>query len=459
VSQTSKSLNVSESLSLVRIAWPLAIAYLGEIAMFVIDVLIVGRIGPLELAGVGISSTMGFEISVLAVATLSIVGVLISQANGREDDYDIAHRLRQGLLVSIVFSIPVIAILLNLEPFLVWTGQAPEVVAFSNSYLGYAAWSYLPGLGFLVLKEFSAALSRTRPVMVVTIIAIALKCLMSWMLVFGVGPFPVMGVGGAGLATTLVVTVMFIGLFVYTMHAAAFRHLRLFSQSWAIDWALWKRILRLGLPVGFIGAFEAGLFAFVAIMIGRIDPHALAANQIVFNFVGLSFMITMAVGDAAAIRVSYHLSKEDPVSARRSGVLALIMGTFNMTIAAILYIGFGAYIPGFIIDVTLAKNQATYAYAVSFFFIAAFFQLGDGLQAVATRALRGMEDTVIPMIIAIISYWVIGALGGYILAINMDFGAQGIWLGMAVGLSAAAVMMVTRYLILSKRVIQMSTSS
>ncbi|MDA9008622.1 MATE family efflux transporter [Alphaproteobacteria bacterium] len=442
-----------ESLALLKIAWPLAIAYLGEMAMFVIDVIIISRLGPTELAGVGLSSTLAFEGSVLAVATLSIVGVLVSQANGRGDNVAIAHRLRQGLLVALLMSIPVILFLTNLEPVLVLFGQDPEVIKISNRYLFYASWSFIPGLCFLVMKDFLAALSKTIPVMVITIVAIALKAALSYVLVFGVGPFPDLDVAGAGLATTIVSSFMFVIICLYCYFQKEFRALALYTGSWSIDWGLWKRIFRLGLPIGFIAVFEAGLFAFVALSMGAIDPNALAANQIVFNFVGMAFMVTMALGDSAAIRVAFHLAREDPLSARRAGVLSLIMATINMGLAAAIYMTWGSAIPALLLDTSSPDSQPVIAYAAAFFFIAAFFQLGDGLQAVASRALRGMEDTTVPLCIAAFGYWAVGALSGYVLAFHLDYGAEGIWVGLAFGLTVTAVLMVSRFLILSKRLV------
>ena len=448
--QHSRS-NVTETLALLKIAWPLAIAYLGEMAMFIVDVIIISRLGATELAGVGLSSTLAFEGSVLAVATLSIVGVLISQANGREDKVAIAHRLRQGLIVALVISIPVILLLLNLEPILILFGQDPEVIEISNRYLFFAAWSYIPGLCFLVMKDFLAALSRTMPVMVITTAAIALKAALSYGLVFGVGPLPNMDVAGAGLATTISTSFMFVVICLYCFFHKELSTLALFAGNWALDWSLWGRIFRLGLPIGFIALFEAGLFAFVALSMGAIDPNALAANQIVFNFVGVSFMITMALGDAAAIRVAYHLARGEPVTARRSGVLSLWMATINMSLAALIYITMGREIPALLLDTSSTDSQPVIAYAAAFFFIAAFFQLGDGLQAVASRALRGMEDTFVPLCLAATGYWAVGAASGYFLAFHFGYGAEGIWVGLAFGLSVTAVLMVSRFLILSKR--------
>ncbi len=454
LSSQNKQVNLLESLALLKIAWPLAIAYLGEMAMFIVDVIIISRLGPIELAGVGLSSTLAFEGSVLAVATLSIVGVLISQANGRDDNAAIAHRLRQGLIVALLLSAPVILFLLNLEPLLVLLGQDPEVIQISNRYLSFAAWSFVPGLCFLVMKDFLAALSRTLPVMIVTVCAILLKTILSYCLVFGVGPFPNLDVAGAGLATTIVSSFMFVVICVYCFFHKEFKRLAIFSRSWIIDWELWKRILRLGLPIGFIAMFEAGLFAFVALSMGALDPNALAANQIVFNFVGVSFMITMALGDAAAIRVAFHLARDEPISARRSGVLSLWMATINMSLAAVLYMTMGSQFPRYLLDTSSPETAPVIEYAAAFFFIAAFFQLGDGLQAVASRALRGMEDTFIPLCLAASGYWAVGALSGYLMAFHWDYGAEGIWVGLAFGLTVTAVMMVSRFLILSKRLTQ-----
>ena len=453
LSRQNNQVNIFESLALLKIAWPLAIAYLGEMAMFVVDVIIISRLGPIELAGVGLSSTLAFEGSVLAVATLSIVGVLVSQANGRGDNVAIAHRLRQGLLVALFMSVPVILFLTNLEPVLVLFGQDPEVIEISNRYLFYASWSFIPGLCFLVMKDFLAALSRTLPVMVITVAAIGLKAALSYALVFGVGPFPDLDVAGAGLATTIVSSCMFVVICIYCFFQKELRALALFTGSWLFDWELWKRILRLGLPIGFIAVFEAGLFAFVALSMGAIDPNALAANQIVFNFVGMSFMIAMALGDSAAIRVAFHLAREDPLSARRAGVLSLVMAAINMGLAAVVYMTLGAEIPALLLDANSPESQPVIAFAAAFFFIAAFFQLGDGLQAVASRALRGMEDTFVPLCLAAFGYWFVGALTGYVLAFHLGYGAEGIWVGLAFGLTVTAVLMVSRFLILSKRLV------
>jgi MATE family multidrug resistance protein len=217
------------------IAAPLAAAYLAEIAMMITDMVIVGRLGSVQLAAVGLAGDLMIEIMLFGMAIVSIVGVLVAQTIGAGDAQSGAHHLRQGLWLATALSIPSTLLCWNLMPLLALTDQDPAVLAFGESYLQAAVWCILPSLWFVVLREFVAALSRPQSVMVITVAAVALNAVLSYGLVHGAFGLPALGVAGAGWATSIVCWVMFAALAWHMTRAARFRPYRVFHALSRLD--------------------------------------------------------------------------------------------------------------------------------------------------------------------------------------------------------------------------------
>lgn len=430
--------------AIVRISAPLAAAYLAEIAMGITDMLFVGRLGGLELAGVGLASGVLFEVLIVAVGLVSIVAVLAAEARGAGSSEGVRQAVRQGFLVALVLGIIGTVIALQLAWVLALTGQDPRVVVLADGYLQAAAWSITPYLLFIVLRSFVSALSRAGSVMTVTVAAIGVNAVFTYGLVFGKLGMPALGVAGAGWAKTITVWLMLGALVIHTATSRNFRSFRLYAPGLRIDGSVIKEIFRLGTPVAGISLLESGMFVAVSIFMGVLGASWLAANQIMFNVIATAFVIALAIGEATGVRVAHGIGAGAPRDVRRSACTGIALGTFVMLISASLLWFFPAQIVSIFLDPGEAKNADVVAYAVVLAGIAAVFQLFDGLQAVASRALRGMKDTLVPMWIASIGYWLLGLLGGWLLCFPLGYGARGLWWGLALGLFVTSVALVWR---------------
>ncbi len=439
-----KEKSLSELRAILRISGPLAAAYLAEIAMGITDMLFVGRLGSVELAAVGLASSVLFELLIVAVSVVSIVAVLAAEARGAGSSEGVRRAVRQGFLVALVLGVPGTIVGWNLAPLLAMTGQDPRVIVFADGYLHAAVWTIIPYLLFVVLRSFVAALSRAGSVMVVTVTAIGVNALLTYGLVFGKLGMPALGVAGAGWATSITVWLMLAALVLHTGTSRYFRPFRLYAAGLAFDASVFREMLRLGAPVAGITLVEGGLFAAVSIVMGILGASWLAANQIMINVLGVGFVVALAIGEACGVRVSHGAGAGKPHDVRRSAVVGVGLGTAVMLLFAGLLWLFPRQIVSVFLDLGDAANTEVVTYAVILAGIAAVFQVFDGLQAIATRALRGMKDTLVPMWIASIGYWVLGAAGGWALCFPLGYGAPGLWWGLALGLIVTAVALVWR---------------
>ncbi len=431
------------------IALPLAAAFLAQIGMALTDNAIVGRLGSVQLAAIGLTGNLLWEILIVAISIVSIVGVLVAQSFGAKQINKIAHHVHQGIWVAIALSIPGTLLCYNATHLLALTDQDPQVLLLGNQYLQAAAWSFLPALLFTVLRSYTASLSLALAVGVITVGALGLNALLTYGLVFGKLGFPALGIVGAGWATTSVNWAMLLAMIIYTACSKGLKHYRLYHGLFDLDLAECWQIIRLGSPIGGLALVESGLFMAVAIMMGTIGVHALAANQVVINAIATTFMISLAIGEAAGIRVAHGIGAGNRAESRQSGVVGLGLGVFLGSLAGLAFI-FGSHLlTGIFLDLDEPANLQVITLCSSLFVIAAAFQLFDGLQAIAVRALRGMKDVFVPMWIGTLGYWVVGIGGGYTLAFVLGYGPQGLWWGLAIGLMLTGILLPARFLILS----------
>ena len=432
------------------IALPLAAAYLSEMGMVLTDDVIVGRLGALELAAVGLTGNVVWEVIVIAQAVIAMVGVLVAQAFGAEEHDRIGHLVRQGFWIAIALSIPTTIFCFYAADILSLSDQDPEVLAVGNEYLRTVAWCVLPLMLFTVLRCYVSSLSQATIVMVLSVGAIGLNVILCYGMVHGEFGFPKMGVAGAGWSTTIVCWTMLVGLVGYTACKSGLRRYQVYQNVFDLDLKECWQILRLGTPMGGIAMMEGGLFMAASIMMGTFGFEALAATQIVFGAVGTMFMISLAIGEAAGIRVAYGIGAGSRAGARQSGLLGLWMGAGFCVMAGLFFI-FGSHmLVGFFLDLSDPANADILTLCGTLFIIASAFLLFDGLQAIASRVLRAMKDVFMPMWIAALGYWVLGIGSGYIFGFEMGYGPQGIWWGLAFGLCVTGTLLTVRYVILSK---------
>lgn len=427
------------------IATPLSAAYLAEFAMFLTTKMVVGKLGYHSLAAVGIAGDLSFEIMIILMALLSVVGVLAAQALGADKSEELGQSIRQGLIVATGLGIPAMILIWNLDLALILTEQDPRVVKLSRGYLQGLCGIVLPVLWFAVFRNFVAVMSQTLSILVITSIAVILNYVFTlWFVHGGYGLEP-MGLFGAGLATTLASWFMFFAIAVHVYRKQQFRGYGIFRGRWRLSWPLCREILWLGTPVGGLAFLEAGLFVATSILSGVIGAKTLAAYEITMAWVGIPFVIAYGLAEATMIRVAHAIGRDNLAHARRAGFLGMglviliisSMVAVPVTLAdQIILIFISPEDPGFT-EVAAMANQ--------FLVIAAVFMVFDGLQAAAARALRGMKDNLVPLWIAGFGYWILGIGGGSLLAFHFELGGVGLWWGLATGLAVAACLLTWRF--------------
>ena len=441
----------AETALLLRIALPLIAAYLAEFAMFVTTKIVVGRRGYHELAAVGLAGESSFGILVILMGLLSIVGVLVAQAEGAGRKLDAGHAVRQGFIVATALGVPATALIWNLAPLLALSGQDPRVIELAAPYLHGLAGFVLPALWFAVLRSFVAALARAGAVMVITVTAVALNYVLTLGLVHGAFGLPELGLAGAGWATTLVSWVMLAALALYAYRTASLRGYGLFLGRLRFDLSACAEIARLGVPVAGLTVLEAGLFITVAILSGVLGVEYLAAYEVLMGWIGIPFVIALGLAEATMVRVAYGAGRGSLAAARHAGLLGMVMGAAILGLLVVVPLGLPEFIARVFLDPEDPGFARVAALSAQLLVIAAVFQVFDGLQAIASRALRGIRDTVAPLWLAGFGYWVLGIGGGCLLAFPAGLGAVGLWWGLGCGLIVTGSLLAWRFFKLTAR--------
>ena len=311
-------------------------------------------------------------------------------------------------------------------------------------------WGFLPFLWFGALRSFVEGISRPFPVTVITLLGVGLNVLANYVFMYGKWGFPELGIVGTGWASTTVYWFLFLALFSFTRVMAPFKKYRFHFPIRRFDKKYFRELVRIGWPIGISHGVEAGLFSVTALLVGRLGTASLAAHQIALQCAAYTFMVPLGIGIAASVRVGQEIGRDDFVAARRAGFVAVGLATFFMVIAAILFIVIPESIIGLYIDTTAPQNMEVVSIAVLLLGVAALFQVFDGVQVAAAGALRGFKDTRIPMIISVISYWVVGLSTGLFLGFQLGKGAVGLWWGLVAGLWMAAILLMLRFHRISK---------
>lgn len=427
------------------IAIPLSAAYLAEFAMFLTTKMVVGKLGYHSLAAVGIAGDLTFEVLVVLMALLSIIGVLAAQALGAGKKMELGDSVRQGFFVATGLGVPAMIIVCNLDLVLMATGQDPRVIELARGYLLGISGAVLPVLWFSIFRNFVAVLSQTVSVLVISVLAVALNYILTLWLVYGGLGLDPLGLFGAGLATTIVSWFMFLTLLLHVYRKPMFRGYGVFKEKWQLHWPLCREILWLGWPVAGLAFLEAGLFVATSVLCGVIGAKTLAAYEITSGWVGIPFVIAFGLAEATMIRVAHATGRGSMSDARRAGFLGMtlvIVITSSMVVIPIVF-------AEDIIRVFISPNDPGFTevaeLATHFLFIGALFMVFDGLQAAAARALRGMKDNLVPLWIAGFGYWILGIGGGSVLAFHYQLGGAGLWWGLAAGLAVAACLLSLRF--------------
>lgn len=425
---------------------PLIGAQLAQIGISVTDTVMIGWLGAFELAA-GVLGTQAFFLTFIfgggfAFAVLPIA----AQAHGREDVRGVRRSVRMGLWVILAYSALIMVPLWYTEHALLLLGQDPDTAALAGRYIQVAQWSMFPALIFMVLRSYLGALERAQIILWATLGGMLANALLNYMFIFGNFGAPRMEVVGAAVASLGTNLMMCLAMLVYAVRQPALRRYQLLVRFWRADWPDFFDILKLGLPISATILAETSLFAGAAVLVGWIGTIELAAHGIALQLAAIAFMLPLGLSSAATIRVGNAFGRRDWIGLDRAGWVAIALAIAVTLATALIFL----IIPGTLVGLFLDKHNPdasrVLAVAVPLLFVAAAFQVVDGLQAMGVGLLRGLSDTRVPMVMAVFSYWGVGMSSAYLLGITLEFGVVGVWWGLALGLLFASVLMIWRYL-------------
>ena len=443
-SARTAGLALAEFRTLGKLAAPLIVTQLSQMGMGVADAIMAGRVSATDLAGVTLGGNLYWPLMLLMQGIVMAVTPSVSQLHGAGQVGRSGAVVRQALWIAVAGGALLTVLLHNVEGIYRALGVDERAIPVATAYLRGASLGLTPWLAYIALRCLCEGTSWTLPAMVIGLAALAIKLPLNFVFVYGAPSLgiPAMGGVGCGWASAIVMFFAFAAM-LGVVGFSRVRSARVFATfSWPERTEI-GRLLRLGVPIGLALFVEVAFFSFATLLIGRLGVEVVASHQAAFNIIGVSFMVPLALGMAATIRVGFNVGAGDPVAARRSAWVA---------VATTVVWGFAVATAMMLLRTHLASLYSTEAavvqLAASLLVIGALFQVFDASQVTIMGALRGYKDTLGPMLIAIVAYWAIGLPAGATLCFgllgNEPGGVQGIWWGLVVGLAAAAIALVVR---------------
>ncbi|MDB4074416.1 MATE family efflux transporter [Ascidiaceihabitans sp.] len=422
---------------------PLVGGHLAQIAIGVTDTVMLGWYGVDALAAVTLAASYFFVLFLMGAGFAFAVMPMVATFDAEEDEVSIRRVTRMGLWLSIAYSVAIMPIMIWSESLFLFLGQEPTVAADAQQYLRIAGFGMFPWLVAMVIKSYLAALERTQVVFWIAVLATVCNGLINYALIFGNWGAPEMGIQGAAIASVFTQLVGMLGVVVYAILVLP-QH-QLFVRFWRADWEMLMRVFSLGVPIGFTGLSETGLFTATAVMMGWLGTVPLAAHGIALQCAGITFMLHLGISNVATIRAGNAFGRGDREHLAKGAYVVFAM---SLVAALLAVVGFLLWpeplVLAFMQPSEPARDQIL-VIGVGLLAMAALFQLVDGAQVIALGLLRGVQDTKVPMYMAAFSYWGIGMPCSYILGFVLGYEGIGVWMGLVVGLASAAILLSVRF--------------
>lgn len=430
-----------------RLAGPLALANMLQMAVFAIDVIFVARLGQESLAASSLA------VAIVAVVMMGLNGVtgavapLIAAEIGRRRNSirEVRRSVRMALWLALALGVGAVGICFLGETIMLATGQDPHVVALSGGFIRVVSLALIPMAVANVLRTFVSALGRPVFATMITALAILVNALGNYALVFGNFGAPALGLNGSATASVITACVTVLAYVLAIRSDRQLRRFHIFGRWWRPEWSRLRQMLGLGLPISATLIAEGGLFSGAAFLMGRVGETELAAHTVALQIAAFAFQVPYGIGQAATIRVGYHYGANNKAAIGHAGWAAIVIGLAFVGISALAMLLFPKAIISAYVDITAPENAGMVILAMQYLFVAAVFQLTDGLQAVVAGALRGIQDTRIPAVIAVLGYWAAGFATSVALGLFTPLRGVGVWIGLAVGLTVAAILLLGRW--------------
>lgn len=428
---------------LLGLGLPLVGSQLAQIAIQTTDVLMLGWYDVTALAATSLSGPVYFVILITIAGFAFAVMPMVASAAANNDDRQVRRVTRMGLWLVISFGTVATIPLMFFEDFFLAIGQDKEISQLAGEYMAIMGFGLIPALLIFVLRSYLSALELTRVILIVTLATFVLNVALNYMLIFGNLGAPELGVRGAAIAS--VVGTLFGALWLCLYALLRTPQYALFKNFHRADWEAIRQVFTLGWPIGVTLLSEVGLFAASSILMGWVGEIALAAHGIALQIASITFMVHLGLSQAITVKVGRAHGRSDMTTQRLSSQAAVILSAMAVVATIAMFLLMPKFLIGLFVDPVDPDRDAILATGALLLAVAALFQTVDAAQVMALGMLRGVQDTKTPMIIAAISYWVIGVPASYLLGFPMELGGVGVWLGLSVGLAAAGAALQHRY--------------
>lgn len=445
-----------DACSILWLAWPLILTNFAHVALTTLDIVFLGVLGPLDLAAGGIALALLGQLRAIGNGLVTAIGNLAAQSVSDGEREQLRGLVPAGMLLVLFAGIPSVGLSLVMEGPLIWLGQEPDVAARAAEFLKIAAPGLMPAMGFEVLRHHTAGLKQPGPLLAITLVSVGLSGLLNYCLALGGLGFTALGLRGVAFATLIVPTASF------TLLACATRGKK--SLRKCVDLAPWRaerkvviQIAKLGVPIAATYGSEAGFFSVVTLLIGTLGVEALAAQTVVNQVVYIVFMISSGISYSVSLHISEACTARHFEHARRLCYTAIGLGLTGMAAIAASYFT----TPVFIVRLFMTTPEGdieSLNLAVAGLSIAAVLQVFDCSQSVANGSLRGLGDTTIPLKLSLLGYWAVGLPAAYLLGVSLGLGAQGVWMGLTLGLAATAALLLLAFEVQLAQLIEGRTS-
>ena len=429
--------------ALLVLGLPLIGGHLGQMAIGITDTMMLGWYGVDALAAITLGGTYFYVFFLMGSGFAWAVMPMVAAFAAEGDETGLRRATRMGLWLSAVFAALSLPFMFFAEPILRQMGQSAQVAADAGTYLRIAGWGIVPALGVMVIKSYLAALERTQPVLWIILASAVVNGLFNWAFIFGNWGAPELGLAGAAWASNVTQVFTLIGVVAYARLALPEHDL--FRRLWKIDSAMMARVFNLGWPIGLTTLSEVGLFTASALMMGLLGTLPLAAHGVVVQLASVTFMVHMGLSNAATVRAGNAVGRRDRDHLARGAITATGMSLVFAALTIALFLLFPEPLISLFMDSEDPALPEVLRLGAVLLAVAALFQLVDGAQVIALGVLRGVQDTRVPMIMAAISFWVIGIPCSYLFGFVLGWEGPGEWLGLVVGLACAAASLMWRF--------------
>jgi MATE family multidrug resistance protein len=436
--------------AILRLGLPLIGGHLAHFAIGLTDTIMMGWHSVAGLAALVLGSTLFFILFIMGSGFAGAIMPLVASAEAQGDQIQVRRITRMGFWLSALFGLLAMPVFWWSSTLLQAFGQQASLADEAQRYLRFAGFAIVPALLMMVVKSYLAGLKKTQAVLWIIVAGVGLNIVLNYAFIFGNWGAPELGIQGAGVASLIVNLMLFFGVVLYAANNTP--EYALFHRLWKLDWDVFGTVARMGGPIGVTGLAESGLFAASAIMMGWLGTVPLAAHGIALQLTAATFMVHLGLSNTATIRAGTAMGRQDEAHLLRGAWAVTAMATAVVVVTVYVFLAYPHALIGLFLDADEVNRDLILQTGTTLLAVAALFQLVDSGQVMALGLLRGVHDVGAPMVIAAVSYWMIGIPAAYYMGFVLHWQGPGIWLGLVVGLAVAAVLLMARFWLWSCRI-------